>query len=347
MASIRLVLSHAVLAAIVVGGQTTEAEHLAPSDREATEQQQQQQGPTAEQLQAWHDGLDAPRYAEREQATDALLSAGPAAVPYLKSAAHGDSLEAADRAVWVLQQLAATNDELVQIAVLEVLVAADRFPAVAREAEGTLAELNVKRCQHRLEALGAEFIPKTDVLDRGAAPRITSIKVNTNREEWTGGLDDLMLLAKLRRIGKLTIASRLLDDETVGRLAAIDGLYALVLIETKVSLQKAQQLRVDAPELQVVLHQKTKLGVKFYPGQPLDVTEVLPNSPAHRAGLKTDDRVTVFAGKPVHTFDGLTALIAQHEPGNEVEIVVERQGEKRTLTATLGGTDWWEELKDD
>lgn len=328
---------------MVIVGPTTKADDLSPTDREAVEKQQ----PTAEQLQAWHDGLDASRYADREKATNALLAAGAGAVPYLKSAAHGDSLEAADRAVWVLQQLAETNDELVQIAVLEVLVAADRFPAVSRQAEGTLAELNAKLCRQRLEKLGAEFIAKTDVFFRNADPRITSIMVNTNREEWTGELEDLMVLTKLRRIGKLTIASQLLDDEAVERLAAIDGLYALVLIETKVSLQQAQELRVNSPELQVVLHQKTKLGVKFYPGQPLDVTQVIVNSPAHRAGLRTDDRVTEFAGEPVHTFDGLTALIAQHDPGSDVEITVEREGEKLTLTATLGGTDWWEELKDD
>ncbi len=302
---------------------------------------------SAEQLEEWLAELDSDRYAVRERATDSLLAAGARAVPYLREAAFGNSLEAADRAVWTLQQLADSNEQSLQLAALEVLVAADRFPSIAREADAALAELQSQLCCTRLVELGAEFISRPDREYAGAVLVTTlNIKVNTNRSEWTGDASDLMLLTKLRRVGKLTVASALADDEMVARLAKIKGLESLTLIETNVSSEMIDKLKTQNPELRLVVHTRAKLGVRFFEGQPLNITEVQSDSPAEKAGLRAGDRVTNFAGQPVDSFERLTALIAQHPPGKNVDIIVERGNESLTLTAELGGTDWWEELKD-
>jgi hypothetical protein len=305
------------------------------------------QAASPEQLEKWLAGLDSDFYAEREQATDALLAAGGVAVPYLKRAAHGDSLEAADRAVWVLQQFAETADQVVQLAALEALVATERFPAIAREADIALAEFQSKLCNERFAELGAEFLMRSDPEYTGAGiTAAMNIKVNTNRAEWTGEASDLMLLTKLRRVGKLTIASQLLDDKRVVPLAQLEGLDSLTLIETSVSGEMIEKLKAQHPELRVIVHTRAKLGVQFIEGQPLTVTMVLRDSPAEKAGMRAGDHVTKFDGQPVTSFDRLTALIAEHPPGKNVDITVQRGNEELLLSAQLDGTDWWEELKD-
>ncbi len=55
-------------------------------------------------LSGWK--LDEPQYRVREQATQRLLAAGPTALEAVASAANGERPEAADRAVWLLQQFA-------------------------------------------------------------------------------------------------------------------------------------------------------------------------------------------------------------------------------------------------
>lgn len=342
MPAFKLVAGFVVLAIVLPLAARVASSEEAQVENSSTEQP----GPSAEQLEAWLVGLDSHLYAERERATDALLAAGGGAVPYLKRAALGESLEAADRAVWVLQQLADTNEQSVKLSALDVLVSADRFPTVAREAEAALAELQAELCSEHLQQLGAEFLPHVDRLyTTEGIGTILDIRVNTNREEWTGETVDLLLLTKLRRVGKLMIASRDLDDEAVKKLAAIDGITSITLIETNVSGETLQKLKEQYPGLRLVVHTRAKLGVQFVEGQPLTVTQVLPNSPAQKAGMRTGDHVTKFAGKPVESFDQLTAIIAQHAPGESVEIAIERGNEELTLTAELGGTDWWEELK--
>jgi len=65
---------------------------------------------------------------------------------------------------------------------------------------------------------------------------------------------------------------------------------------------------------------------------PLDstVVQLLPGSPAERAGLEPGDRIVGVAGEPVEQFYDLIRLISPH-PGEEIELRVERDGRERTL----------------
>ena len=82
------------------------------------------------------------------------------------------------------------------------------------------------------------------------------------------------------------------------------------------------------------------------------VIEVVPGSPAHRAGLQGSDRILVFEGlelpiggdiivaingKPVTTIDDVIAfLVGKTRPGQEITMDVIRDGSPETLTVTLG-----------
>ncbi|MDB5351898.1 MAG: putative aminopeptidase [Planctomycetota bacterium] len=63
---------------------------------------------------------------------------------------------------------------------------------------------------------------------------------------------------------------------------------------------------------------------------------VSEGSPAEKAGLKEGDVIIKFAGKDVKDIEGYMAAMSGNKPGDEVDIVVKRDGKETTLKAKLG-----------
>ena len=68
----------------------------------------------------------------------------------------------------------------------------------------------------------------------------------------------------------------------------------------------------------------------------LRLTGVREGSPAEEGGLRAGDVVVEFGGREITDIYAYTYALRDHSPGDEVEIVVERDGERVTLTVTLG-----------
>ena len=68
----------------------------------------------------------------------------------------------------------------------------------------------------------------------------------------------------------------------------------------------------------------------------LRLTGVREGSPAADAGIRGGDIVVEFGGREVGDIYAYTYALQDHEPGEAVEIVVLRDGERLTLTAVLG-----------
>ena len=68
----------------------------------------------------------------------------------------------------------------------------------------------------------------------------------------------------------------------------------------------------------------------------LRLTGVREGSPAADAGIRGGDIVVEFAGREIGDIYTYTYALQDHEPGDTVEIVVLRDGERLTLTAVLG-----------
>ena len=66
------------------------------------------------------------------------------------------------------------------------------------------------------------------------------------------------------------------------------------------------------------------------------IGQIVAGGPADKAGLREGDRVVEIGGQPVRDADDLSAVVNDHKPGEKVQVTVERGGERRTLTVTLG-----------
>jgi S1-C subfamily serine protease len=80
------------------------------------------------------------------------------------------------------------------------------------------------------------------------------------------------------------------------------------------------------------------LGVSSGPAPEggAQVGGVVADGPASKAGLREGDTIVEINGQPVRDSDDVSAVVNSRRPGDEVRIVVERGGERRTLTVTLG-----------
>ena len=69
------------------------------------------------------------------------------------------------------------------------------------------------------------------------------------------------------------------------------------------------------------------------------VAEVEPGSAAEAADIQPGDVITSLGGQRVQDPADLVAAITSRQPGDEVDVVLERDGETVTVTATLGAHD--------
>lgn len=66
------------------------------------------------------------------------------------------------------------------------------------------------------------------------------------------------------------------------------------------------------------------------------LSDTRPGSPADRAGLRKGDRIVQMAGTRIDNLHDMTFALQDHRPGETIDVVVEREGQRVTLRATLG-----------
>ena len=66
------------------------------------------------------------------------------------------------------------------------------------------------------------------------------------------------------------------------------------------------------------------------------LADVRKGGPADLAGIRGGDRILAMAGTTIANLYDMTFALQDHKPGETIEVVVERAGERKTLRATLG-----------
>jgi S1-C subfamily serine protease len=67
------------------------------------------------------------------------------------------------------------------------------------------------------------------------------------------------------------------------------------------------------------------------------ILQVVPGSPADKAGLKIGDRIKAIDDEPVASYNDVVHLIGESQPGSDMKIDVDRYGLEGTLHASLTG----------
>lgn len=69
------------------------------------------------------------------------------------------------------------------------------------------------------------------------------------------------------------------------------------------------------------------------------VTQVIDDSPAEKVGLEEGDVIVSLGGQAVYGPQGLSERIRSHEPGETVEVEIERDGKAQSLQVELGNRE--------
>ena len=223
---------------------------------------------------------------------------------------------------------------------------------VAADPRSDLAVLRIERrdltplAQGDSDAIrvGDPVVAIGNALDLGAEPTVTSgivSAVDRTLSEPNGGVL-VNLIQTDAAINPGNSGGPLLDLS--GRVVGINTVVAgqAQNIGFAIAIKPAQLLIDQLREGQVPRH--ALLGVSTRQptddtGAPVDgaeVADVEPGSAADEAGVRAGDVITEFDGEAIASPDDLVAAIAGRQPGDAVTLTVERDGETRSLSATLG-----------
>ena len=268
--------------------------------------------------------LESEDFKTREKATQALPQYGEQVIEPLMEVTRGDSLEAAVRAILVIEQIyiqGKANSVSAAEDALDLLTNSTN-PSVAIRAEETIdrhAEIREKRAVREIRKMGgnvklwtAEEIAKSHRSD--VVPgQVRYIALGL---KWTGKEEGLRFIKR---------------DGNVEVLYLIKGhpFSDLAFDELVKALPKTRFQPRDSDAM---------LGIS---GDARDgkngciVTDVSAGLAAQKAGIQSGDLIVKFESEKVEDFQGLVDLIGKKNAGDVVDIGLIRDGELKTLKVTL------------
>ena len=72
-----------------------------------------------------------------------------------------------------------------------------------------------------------------------------------------------------------------------------------------------------------------------FAGPGVKVDSVVPGSPAEKAGIRAGDVLLKLAGQAIESLRGYSQILGTLEPGQTIEVEIEREGERLTLQVTV------------
>jgi hypothetical protein len=278
--------------------------------------------------------LDDDQYRGLYKATQHLLAAGRGSLDPLLVVANSDRPESADRAIWILRRLGGSRDDDLAVAALEHLAQLKGRPALVSKAEAELDDRIIAACERRLAPLGAELVLRPIQIDFNTVANVLQVRLDPN---WHGTSEDLRMIAKLPRQLYFELEGAALDDAVAKMFETRKKLAYIKFTNSKISPAAIDSLKQQHPTAIVVLRNLAKLGVAGQTHKSgVLVTEVPPGTAAAAAGIVIGDVIATIEGHPLPDFDRLTVRIAQHQPGDKIDLEIIRGEKKMKISVTLG-----------
>lgn len=169
--------------------------------------------------------LGSERFSDRAAATRELQRLGRDAIPQLVAGVRNNDAETRRRALFILHELAGSDDVADADAVFAALtkLAADSGSAAQPMAEETLREVRLERADAALDQL-RKLGASVDYFNRGLGEGI-HVKIQSS---WRGTDQDVALITRVDTLQALTLDSDQLGDkalDSVAQLKQLDWLY--------------------------------------------------------------------------------------------------------------------------
>ena len=266
----------------------------------------------------------------REAASERIVARHQAAVAPLAELAQSGRAEASVRAFELLRQLHSADDEATYEAVESVydaLIQGDNIQVAAR-AEAAIDAQGATRHRRALAAfrkLGGlvRFLVEEDPDKDAPSPPLKAAMINRH---WTGGDEGLKYLRRIE------------DFQPPARFQQRSALYVIKgPTGAKISPEALARLKTD---LQGVVAER---GPAFLGVQPssefaehgLIISRLVPGGPGDAAGLQGEDVILEFDGVAIPNFEVLVERIGLRQPGDKVNVLYMRDGEKKSTTVEL------------
>lgn len=295
---------------------------------------------TTDQVSTLIAELNDNRFATREAAQQKLAEAGPIAIAPLQQAAMAGSPEQASRAIVILHTFAlhgaSTLRDQASLA-LEGLAETKGSPVFS---QATLLVEQLRRTQQ--PRILAEISKQGGTFTMGNAGFGAPAEIQVTLDHrWKGSDDDLTALKRLPDLKSLQLHGAKLTDRAVPHLSELTSLRNLQIYGTQISDAGTLTLQEALLSTQIERRTGAVLGVGGYAGPGFDmagclITSVLEDSAAAKAGIQAQDIITSLGGEEIKNFEELQRRVSSCKPGEEIEVILLRDGQQLTKKVSLG-----------
>jgi hypothetical protein len=298
--------------------------------------------PDAQAIEAWIAELDSDRYEVRELATRQLAVHGHQALAQLAAAADSQRVEAAVRAIAVLEKLADTDDEPLKLEVLQRLADLENRAEARRRAQEKLAKVWTEISLPIVLEQGGRMDLESGfqfVDEKSGVVRSDKLILGT-KPKWTGGDDGLAHVARLDFVTKLSVRRAEVTADGLKQLADMSSLQYIELYGMKFTDDELKELVEALPGVTFDVRSGAMLGVRGYAtAAAAQVGGVEPGTGAEAAGLRVGDIIVKIDETNVASFTELTAEIAKRQPDQSAVLTIRRDDELIERKVTFG---YWE-----
>ncbi|WP_417387983.1 PDZ domain-containing protein [Gimesia sp.] len=300
--------------------------------------------------------LESDDFQTRQQATQKLPEYGEQIIPPLLKVTQGDSLEAAVRAILVIEQVYIQGKEKSVGQAEDALeqLAHARNPSVAIRAEEAIdrhADIREKRAVREITKLGgkvifwtAEDIARTP----GASTREPGqVRYIVLGEKWWSGNEKAPAVTETGGKEKKAAEPTGANERGLRFIKRIRNLETLYMIKGNTIPELAMDDLMKAlPSTRFQTRDSdAMLGISSSQAGAVEtdgclVGDVSEGLAAAKAGIQSGDRIVQFGDHKVDSFNSLVDLIGKKEAGDTVEVLLIRNGKPKSVSVTL--SSWLE-----